>query len=231
MFKKILSLYLIVLLLLTFIGCNEYSQELDSEISDTENICTHLSNKSPYEQGLELIELITEMAENEAYIKMATDDDAVTGIIKSFAGDRSKPLVVYAITLNKSIENMITEEIDTSEWSSMSKELRELIVNRYRSSILTAINSQGGNYTVAATSLCTAGKSFISEALKEDTIYLYTYENAKPVAITFTVAENNHIGASAIFVSNNNLNCSSAEEIEAFFNSTTDLVNVKVIEK
>lgn len=57
-------------------------------------------------------------------------------------------------------------------------------------------------------------------------IYLYTYDNAKPVAITFTVGEDGSVSASGTFVMYDKFNCGSVEEIKAFFSD----LNVEVIE-
>lgn len=56
-------------------------------------------------------------------------------------------------------------------------------------------------------------------------IYLYTYENAFPVAVTFTVGEDGSVSASGIFVLYEEFTCGSAEEIEAFFSDLGVVVN------
>ena len=68
-----------------------------------------------------------------------------------------------------------------------------------------------------ASSVCTVGKTFVNENATEDVIYLYTYENALPVAVTFTIGEDQAVSASGVFVMYDGFTCGSADEIKSFF--------------
>ncbi len=190
------------------------------------------NDKTPYEQGLELIDLITEIAASEAYLKAVVNSAEIMNQAAAFAaGDRTTPLAVYAITWNsETITNTLIKEIGQSEWGRMSEALRMRMISMAKSSFISQVNSQSGQYAVAAATLCTASSSFVNDALKEDVVYLYTYQNAAPVAVTFIVGEDNRIGASAIFIANDKLDCTSAETVQAFFNTELVLAQVTKLE-
>ena len=62
-------------------------------------------------------------------------------------------------------------------------------------------------------------------------IYLYTYENARPVAVTFSVGENQAVSASGMFIMYDGFTCGSAAEIESFFSDISVDVSEVVPEK
>jgi hypothetical protein len=96
-----------------------------------------------------------------------------------------------------------------------------------QASIINIANARGGSTALAAASICTAGKTFVSDEITADTIYLYTFENAVPVAVSFTVGEGNTISASGTFLIAEELNTGSPESIKEFF-SEIDL-SVEVV--
>ena len=65
--------------------------------------CSNKGNaeaKSLYEQGLEIVQLMSEMTQTEGYVDVYTGNSEVKGVIQSIsAGDYSSPKAVYAITV------------------------------------------------------------------------------------------------------------------------------------
>ena len=90
-----------------------------------------------------------------------------------------------------------------------------------RSSLMTQVNSMAGAETLAATSMCTVSKTFVSENADSDVTYLYTYADAAPVAVSFTVGEDHAVSASGSFVLYDGFTCSSEAEIKSFFSYLT----------
>ncbi len=222
--KKI-SLSGILMLALMLCACTGQSPNTE------QSPCVHINSQTVYAHGLELIDLISEMAGSEAYLKAATNSADIINRAASFTtGDRSKPLAVYEISWNREvIANAISQSMSQTEWNSMSDELRTFLISRSKGTMISQVNAQSGAHTLAAASLCTASKSFFSDELTEDVLYLYTYTDAVPVAVTFIVGEHGQIGASATFIMNDKLNYSSAEGIESFFNAGMDFVKVEVL--
>lgn len=101
--------------------------------------------------------------------------------------------------------------------NNLSDELKDVLSRKTLGAVITQINGMSGVDNLAAASLCTVGKTFVNENVTEDTIYLYTYENALPVAVTFAVGDDFSVSANGVFVMYEDFTCSSAAEIENFF--------------
>ena len=87
----------------------------------------------------------------------------------------------------------------------------------FGAALITQINAQNGATTLAATTICAAGKTFVSSEGDGDAIYLYVYENACPAAVSFVRGEDNSVSASGTFILNDGFDASSHESLEAFF--------------
>jgi hypothetical protein len=193
--------------------------------------CSNKGNaeaKSLYEQGLEIVQLMSEMTQTEGYVDVYTGNSEVKGVIQSIsAGDYSSPKAVYAISV---ADDDLAAMVELNRLDNVSDELKKFLLQRAHSALMTQINSMSGVENLAATSVCTAGKSFVNENA-EDVIYLYTYENARPVAVTFSVGENQAVSASGMFIMYDGFTCGSAAEIESFFSDISVDVSEVVPEK
>ena len=98
-------------------------------------------------------------------------------------------------------------------------------------SIVSQINAMGGVENLAASSVCTVGKTFVSENASESIIYLYTYEDAAPIAVTFTVGEDYTVSATGTFILYDGFTFGSAEEIRSAFSDIAVSVTEVVLEK
>lgn len=186
----------------------------------------NIETKSLYTQGLEIVQLMSEMARSEECLDLFyTGNDKVKSVIQDIsAGDYTTPKAVYAISTTE-IESLSTFELNNLD--NVSEGLKSYITQKALGSLMTQINSYGGVEILAATSICTVGKTFVNEDTNEDVIYLYTFDNAVPVAVTFIVGENNAISASGVFIMNERFNYGSADEIKSFF---SDIIKVEVTE-
>ena len=185
--------------------------------------------KSLYEQGLEIVQLLSEMTQTEGYADVYTGNSEVKAVIQSIStGDYSSPKVVYAISV---ADDDLAAMVELNRLGNVSDELKNFLLRRARSALMTQINSMSGVENLAASSVCTAGKSFVSENAAEDVIYLYTYENARPIAVTFTIGENHSVSASGMFVMYDGFTCGSAAEIESFFSDISVDVSEVLPEK
>ena len=194
--------------------------------------CSGKSNteaKSLYEQGLEIVQLLSEMTQTEGYADVYTGNSEVKAVIQSIStGDYSSPKAVYAISV---ADDDLAAMVELNRLGNVSDELKNFLLRRARSALMTQINSMSGVENLAASSVCTAGKSFVSENTAEDVIYLYTYENARPIAVTFTIGENHSVSASGMFVMYDGFTCGSAAEIESFFSDISVDVSEVLPEK
>lgn len=112
-----------------------------------------------------------------------------------------------------------------------SEGLKNFLLQRVLGSLMTQINGMSGVENLAASSVCTVGKTFVNENANEDVIYLYTYEEAKPIAVTFTVGEDNAVSATGVFVMYEGFTCDSMEDIKSFFSDIAVEVAELQVEK
>lgn len=171
---------------------------------------------SLYSEGLEIVQLMSEMVQSEAYINIITGDRAIKSIIQDLAdGDYSTPKAVYAISIpDEALAAMA--ELDTLDNASDS--LRDFVLKRVLGGLMTQLNAMSGVENLAATSLCTASKTFVNENADDNVIYLYTFDDAVPIAVTFTVGDNKSVSANGIFLNSDKFNSNSADEVKTSFN-------------
>ena len=106
---------------------------------------------------------------------------------------------------------------DLYDLSKISERLKPVLQQKMLIALMTQVNSMGGVENLAAVSMCTAQKTFVNETADTNVIYLYVFENAVPVAVTFIIGENHAISANGTFVIYENFACDSADEVKAFF--------------
>jgi hypothetical protein len=215
--KKLIAFVLaLMIVVLGMFGCS------NNESSESN---TKTETKSLYAQGLEVIQMMSEMTRTEEYVDILIGDSNIKTVIQDIStGDYSAPKAVYAITVSD--ENLATmAELDS--FGNVSKELKNLMKKRIFSSLISQINGRSGIDKLAAASVCTAGKTFVNENATDNVIYLYTYENANPVAVTFTVGEDGAVSANGVFVLYDEFTCDSADEIKAFFNDIAEVTEVQ----
>lgn len=171
--------------------------------------------KSLYAQGLEVVRLMSEMTRMEEYVGLHTGNEEIKAVVRNIsAGDYSEPKEVYAISVtDDSLEAMA----NLGDLEGASEELKTVLAQRVFASLMPQINGMSGVDNLAAASICTVGKTFVNENIAKDVICLYTYENAVPVAVTFTVGEEQTVSASGMFVMYDGFPCGSADEIKDFF--------------
>lgn len=184
--------------------------------------------KSLYAQGLEIVQLMSEMTQIEEYVELYSGSNEIKTIIQNIGiGDFSSPKAVYAISIAEDdLAAMVGSNPD-----NVSEELKNYIMQKSLASLMMQINGMSSVENLAASSVCTVGKTFVNENVTEDVIYLYVYENAIPVAVTFTIGENQAVSASGIFIMYDGFTCGSADEIKSFFNDITVNVSEVLLEK
>ena len=135
----------------------------------------------------------------------------------------SVPKAVYAISIT---EETLAGMTGFSDMAGASEALKDFLMQKSLSALMTQITAMGGVENLAAASVCTAGKTFISENAAGNIIYLYTYDNAVPAAVTFTVGEEHTVSANGVFMLYDGFTCDSADEIKSFFSD----ISVEVTE-
>lgn len=185
--------------------------------------------KSLYAQGLEVVQLMAEMTQTEEYVDLHTGNSEIKTIIKNISSaNYTIPKAVYSISITE--ENLAAMS-ELNNLDNASEGLKNFLLQRVLGSLMTQINGMSGVENLAASSVCTVGKTFVNENANEDVIYLYTYEEAKPIAVTFTVGEDNAVSATGVFVMYEGFTCDSMEDIKSFFSDIAVEVAELQVEK
>ena len=201
--KRVFVAAMAFALMICLCACNRESETVSGE-------------KTLLEHGLEVVASMDEMAGSEKYVNFYTGSKEMTEIVKNIGeGDHSKPVAVYKITVDK---NAMEAWDILSGLEGLSENLKTAMRQKaFGAALITQINAQSGATTLAATTICTAGKTFVSTEEDGDVIYLYVYENACPAAVSFVRGEDNSVSASGTFILNDGFDASSPESLEAFF--------------
>lgn len=171
---------------------------------------------SLYEQGLEVVNLMNEMADSQSYVQMFTGNTQIGEVIQSNTnGDYSKPQAVYEVVLQKDNYQGLLGNEDTQ--TAMSDKLERITEKKVNASLITQMNAYGGSENLAASTICTAGISFVNSKVKEDVIYIYVYENTAPVAVVFLQEGNDIVSANGTFMFGEELMNLTEESISQLF--------------
>ena len=150
--------------------------------------------------GMEVIHMMEELVKSEFYGNAMSGSSEIHAAAQpAAAGDYSDPLAIYKITV-PNLESMLELEGEELAAEGFSEELMQFLENRSVSAVISQLNAMSGAYAVAAASMYTASKTFVSDELKESMIYLYTFEEGVPVAVTFLKGEDNTVSAGGQFL-------------------------------
>lgn len=157
---------------------------------------------SLYERGLEIISIMKEMAGSDEFISLFSVDTEASSILREAGeGDFSQPAVVYRIRFPEdAFLNSLLNFAET-DLENLSPSLQESLKSKALSSIFNQMNARfGGAKALAASSVCIAENVFVYDGIEENEIYLYTYEDAVPAAVTFLKGRDDAVSATGTFV-------------------------------
>lgn len=203
--KKVCSLLFLWLFMLSLTACGGTVKE-----------------KSLYTHGMELISIMEEMTQSDAYLALYTASPEIAEIISAAGqGDYSSPKAVYEITPTADLLGAGADSL-----GSLSAPLKSYITSRTNSILASQINAAGGAQILAASNICTAGKTFVNTGFSGSTIYLYTFARGAPAIVTFTAGENYSVSASGCFLFSDPFKAGTAEDVEQYFKEAGASVSV-----
>ena len=168
--------------------------------------------QSLYDQGLDLVSLVSEMASSDAYLSVYTTVDEVAYIAHSIREmDYSSPAAVFAVQMD--VQGLI-REMASGMIDQLSDKLADYLVKRTCTAIPSFLNGQLGSAQIAAASIITAGKTFMLEGLSDSMLYLYVFKNGYPVMVSFVPGEDGAVSASAFFVLDERYSATDPMEVE-----------------
>lgn len=162
------------------------------------------AEKSLYEQGLDVVALMTEMVQSEDYVSMMTSSAEMQELALEVGdGDYTTPAKVYKIAipedyLNSLLTGVLEEEQDIL--SGMSDSLYDYLNQKMTMSMANQISAQSGVNALALSSVLTVSKTFVSKELQKDSLYLYTFDNGYPVLVSFSMGEGGAVTATGNFL-------------------------------
>ena len=199
--KKSIAFVLVLTIILGLAACDATKEMKES--------------KSLYDHGLDVISMLSEMTRSENFIGIYTANSEIKDIILALGNHSYEtPDAVYAITVP---EETLTGMAELSNLEQLSEELKTYFTQRVMASLMSQINAMSGVENLAASSVCTVGKTFVSENTMENVIYIYVYEGTAPVAVTFTLGEDHTLSATGTFIFYDGFTCGSVEEIQNVF--------------
>ena len=164
--------------------------------------------KTLIEQGLSLAALMKEKANSDAYIGMffgASADSSLFAKIKELgAGDVSKPDAIYC--LNEDFSTIVFQLMSgmimmDNFMEDFSPSLKEEMTKKLLCSIPTIWTAKEGSTDgLAAVSVLSSLKTFDSDELESDCIYIFTFKDSYPVAVAFIRGEGRSVHAQSSFV-------------------------------
>ncbi len=167
------------------------------------------ADKSLYSHGAEVISEIHALAENEVYTTaMLGMSNEITAIAESVANcDYSEPSAVLRLTLDDDFaDDYFDIDVDIEE-------MQEMFADRINAAIPARINSTGGVNVLAASSVYTGSKLFVTEKITGSEIYLYAYEDAYPAIVVFNQGDDGATCASGSFLLVEELRGLNADEL------------------
>ncbi len=178
-----------------------------------------LPSKSLAEHGMDLIALIQDMVTDNVYVSvyMGSAPAVSEEIAKLAEGDYSTPQAIYKITV-PNLAAYLDAAIAASGGSAfLSDPLKEYMQGRMILTVSSMVNNVYGSAAIAAASICTAAKTFVSYELTENMIFVYVFENAHPVLITFFQGDDSTVSATAIPLFAELPASASADDVKALF--------------
>ena len=199
--RNVLSLFLALLLAFSLSACNGATT----------------ATQTLYQRGMEVVSLLDEMVGNENYLRVYSASDEMLQLLRPVAeGDYTAPKAVYRLSFaNDDLLSVATGELSSS--LDLPDTLTSYLQSRVPSVLISQLNAQSGAEVLAASTLCTGGKTFLYTEEIEACIYLYTFESGSPVAVAFTSGEDNTVSATGSFILNDTFSPDSEDAIRTFF--------------
>ena len=175
------------------------------------------------EKGMELVDIIEEMINSEEYLEVyGVRDEDVLGLIKDAAeGDYSEAEHIYELKFDNLADDMV------DNYNKLPRSLKDMMKNRAYGAYISSLNSVVGSTPLVAASMTTASSVFATDK-DENTIYIYTFEEGFPIAVTFVVNDEGICSASGTFLFGaDNYDFSSAKKLEKSLDDDVKVEKIK----
>ena len=173
------------------------------QVSDEKNAVAERRDKTAVEKGLMLAAFMREKALNEAYLSaMVKNDGKLRKKIKEIAaGDVSEASAVYRVDEN--FEGIAIAMIFSEgfELSDIRPQIRFDIARNLMEGLPQSFTQKkSGELGTKAVTVLKTDRAFDSAEIIGDTMYIFTFKNAYPVAVIFMQNADNAVWAESFFV-------------------------------
>jgi len=156
-------------------------------------------------QGLSLISLMNEKAGNENYVSLLYGgSDELSSLIKEIKiPDNMEDFKAYKISgeFSAFLNAMLSGMGGSFDTGSFSPQIKKDMNQRLLTGFASMWNGKtAGTTALAAASILQSEKVFVSKELKEDCIYIFTFKDSYPVAVSFIQGEDNAVKAEACYI-------------------------------
>ncbi|MBR3824486.1 MAG: hypothetical protein IKJ39_04730 [Lachnospiraceae bacterium] len=189
--KKGICAVLLLTLIFALTGCGEKKRLVD--------------------HGMEVVELIEEAINSKEYVMIYSASEQITRVIEEVAeGDFSELEAVYSIRID---EDDLLEMADV-DLDDMPESLQKVMKSKMAGSVANMINAWSGAEKLATSSIISMGKTFAFKEEVENQIYLYIFEDAKPIMVSFVAGEDKTVSAGGTVIFADDFECDSADDVE-----------------
>lgn len=229
--KRIVTIALALVLLLTLAGCS----------GDSEKSSTKAKSGAAPDVGRELIELMAEKAGDKKYRQLMAGDIASDILDQIADGDYAKPRHIYeAVFPSDALERFLAsiedeEPEDVEEFRERLEDLPDALRDRFTNSLAAMsvnqiLGTTSQQYLVAHSVLQTA-ECFVDRSVKSPTLLFYLYRDGNPAVVALTPGQDHAVSASAAFFPPDLLDGSNAKAIKALLQDKLGIdIDVREVE-
>lgn len=158
--------------------------------------------KSLYDRGMDTISLMNEMVQSDAYTEMMGVASLADAIATLKAEEYETPKSAYCILPSKDMLDtaLAMIEADAPGTKNLPENLKHTLKKKVLAGTASQLNARYGTSAIAASSLFTVSQTFVSHETTQDIIYIYTFEDAYPVCVTFSVGDDAAIMSTGYFI-------------------------------
>ena len=172
------------------------------------------SNKpaSLSDRGQQVVSLMDEMIKSEEYAKAYASFAGTEKLLEELRShDRSNPTAVYELSVP--LENLLPASVDTDK---MSDALADYLRGSTYVSFASKLQIKGGySEALSLVSMYAAQITFTESGLKEETVYLYVFEEGYPITVSFIPGEDGAVRAIGYLILLNDFATDDEKTIEA----------------
>ena len=168
-----------------------------------------------YEKGKEIAELVIEAVRSEDYVNLYSASGDVSNLLKEVGtAEWEEPEAVYEVT----VSDVFYKTVDKAgALNNLSEELARTVKNKLFTSVVYQISGYSSSIELAAANVCNIEKVFLAPEITENNICIYTYDEGRPIAVTFVLGDDGIVSANGSVILGDDFQHGSVEEIEEAF--------------